>query len=101
MIGPRNRRISTPTACNLANFMRTLALPDVVVQWWLTMLREKLVIIGAKIVRHGRYMFFQTAEFALPRELFADILRRTGPVPRSSAWGGSILGIPAKSVHTE
>ena len=42
-------------ACNLGNFMRTLVLPDAVEQWSLTTLREKLVKIGAKIVRHGRY----------------------------------------------
>ena len=31
---------------------------------------------GAKIVRHGRYVTFQTAEVVIPRGLFADILRR-------------------------
>ena len=56
--------------------MRTLALPDVVEQWSLTTLREKLVKIGAKVVRHGRYVVFQMAEVAIPRDLFADILRR-------------------------
>ena len=34
------------------------------------------VKIGAKIVRHGRYVIFQMAEVAIPRDLFADILRR-------------------------
>ena len=63
-------------AYNLANFMRTLALPQGVEQWSLTTLREKLVKFGAKIVRHGRYVVFQLAEVAVPRALFADILRR-------------------------
>lgn len=63
-------------AYNLGNFMRTLALPDAVEQWSLTSLREKLIKIGAKIVRHGRYVTFQMAEIAIPRDLFADILRR-------------------------
>ena len=63
-------------AYNLGNFMRTLALPDSVEQWSLTTLREKLIKIGAKIVRHGRYVIFQMAEVAIPRDLFADILRR-------------------------
>ncbi len=45
-------------------------------QWSLTTLREKLIKIGAKIVRHGRYIVFQMAEVAIPRDLFADILRR-------------------------
>ena len=42
-------------AYNLANFLRSLALPQEVEQWSLTTLREKLVKIGARIVRHGRY----------------------------------------------
>ena len=63
-------------AYNLANFMRTLALPEEVEHWSLTTLREKLVKIGARIVRHGRYAIFQLAEVAVPRALFAEILRR-------------------------
>ena len=62
-------------AYNLANFMRTLALPEAVKQWSLTSLREKLVKIGAKVVRHGRSVIFQMAEVAVPRALFEDILR--------------------------
>lgn len=62
-------------AYNLANFMRTLALPEAVKQWSLTSLREKLVKIGAKVVRHGRYIIFQMAGVAVPRELFREILR--------------------------
>ena len=63
-------------AYNLANFLRSLALPESCGQWSLTTLREKLVKIGARIVRHGRYVVFQLAEVAVPRALFAAILRR-------------------------
>jgi DDE family transposase len=63
-------------AYNLANFLRSLALPDQVAQWSLTTLREKLVKIGARTVRHGRYVVFQLAEVAVPRTLFAEILCR-------------------------
>jgi hypothetical protein len=63
-------------AYNLANFLRSLALPDQVAQWSLTTLRERLVKIGARIVRHGRYVVFQLAEVTVPRALFAAILRR-------------------------
>jgi hypothetical protein len=63
-------------AYNLANFLRSLLLPKEVAQWSLTTLREKLVKIGARIVRHGRYVIFQLAEVAVPRTLFAEILRR-------------------------
>jgi hypothetical protein len=31
---------------------------------------------GNRIVRHGRYVVFQLAEVAVPRALFASILRR-------------------------
>ena len=44
--------------------------------WSLTSLREKRVKIGAKIVTHARYVTFQMAEVAVPRELFREILRR-------------------------
>ncbi len=41
----------------------------------MTSLKEKLIKIGAKVVRHGRYVAFQMAEVAITRNLFADILR--------------------------
>ena len=41
----------------------------------MTTLREKLIKIGAKVVSHARYVAFQMAEVAIPRNLFADILR--------------------------
>ena len=56
--------------------MRTLALPRGVEHRSMTMLREKLIKIGAKIVRHGRYVTFQMAEVVVPRHLFREILRR-------------------------
>ncbi len=43
--------------------------------WSLTTLRENLIKVGAKAVRHGRYTTFQLAEVAVSRVLFADILR--------------------------
>ncbi len=42
----------------------------------LTTLREKLVKIGAKMVRHGRYVTFQMAEVAVSRRMFGQILAR-------------------------
>ena len=44
-------------------------------EWSLTSPKEKLIKIGAKIVSHGRYVAFQMAEVAIPKNLFADILR--------------------------
>ena len=41
-------------AYDLANFLRTVALPDEVKQWLLTTLRNRQVRICARIVRHGQ-----------------------------------------------
>ena len=65
-------------AYNLGNFLRQLALPRSVRAWTLTTLREKLIKIGAKVVRHARAVTFQMAEVAIPRELFIAILGRIG-----------------------
>ena len=63
-------------AYNLGNFLRRLVLPPRVKHWTLTALREKLIKIGAKVVRHSKYVMFQLAEVAVPRKLFAAILER-------------------------
>ncbi len=71
-------------ACNLGHFLRQLALPGSVKLWLLTTLREKLIKIGAKVVRHAEYLTLQMAEVAVPRELLAAILeriRRFGVLP--------------------
>ena len=71
-------------AYNLGNFLRTLATPEPIKDWSLTSLKEKLIKIGAKVVTHGRYVAFQMAEVAVPRTLFAEILRLIGELrPRS------------------
>ena len=54
------------------------ALPKEVEHWSLTTLREKLNKIGAKVVRHGRYITFQLAEVAVSRALFDEFLRLIG-----------------------
>jgi len=61
-------------AYNLGNFLRQAVLPKTVRHWTLTTLREKLIKIGAKVVRHSRQIIFQMAEVAVPRELFRAIL---------------------------
>jgi hypothetical protein len=62
-------------AYNLGNFLRTLATPEPIKDWSLTSLKEEVIKIGAKAVSHGRYIAFQMTEVAIPRGLFADILR--------------------------
>lgn len=63
-------------ASNLGNFLRRLALPRSVQHWSLTALREKLIKLGAKVIRHAKYVTFQMAKVTVPRELFARILER-------------------------
>ena len=63
-------------AYNLGNFLRRLALPKRIRDWSLRTLQVKLIKIGAKVVRHSRYVIFQMAEVAVPRALFCEILYR-------------------------
>ena len=67
-------------AYNLANFLRTLALPEAVKQWSLTTLRQRLVKIGAKVVWHRRSITFPMAEVAVPRTSFQTILGAIAPL---------------------
>jgi hypothetical protein len=62
-------------AYNLGNFLRTLATPEPIKEWSLTSLKENLIKISAKIVSRGRYVSFQMADIAIPRNLFDEILR--------------------------
>ena len=38
--------------------------------------REKLIKIGANVVRHAGYIIFQMAEVTVPRRLFEQILEK-------------------------
>ena len=58
-----------------SSFLRKLATPEPIRGWSLTTLKDKLIKIGAKVVCHARYFAFQRVETAIPRDLFADILR--------------------------
>jgi hypothetical protein len=68
--------------------MRTLALPKQVEHWSLTTIREKLVKIGAKVVADGRYVTFQVAEVAVPRDLFREVLDLIAGLRRPSLAAG-------------
>ncbi len=65
---------------------RTLAIPKDVEQWSWTTLRARLMKIDANVISQARYVTFQLAEVAIPRSLFANILRlnyglRPAPLP--------------------
>jgi hypothetical protein len=76
-------------AYNLGNFLRPPALPKSVKKWSLRTLREKLIKIGAKVVRHSRYVVFQMAEVAVPRVVFREILDRIGRLRASPEFAGT------------
>ncbi|MCP4489858.1 MAG: IS1380 family transposase [Gammaproteobacteria bacterium] len=61
-------------AYNMANFLRTLVLPNSIADWSLTSLRDRMIKIGTKAVRHARSLILQLAEVAVPRDLWAQML---------------------------
>jgi hypothetical protein len=63
-------------AYNLGNFLRRLALPKKIRDWSLRTLQVKLIKIGAKVVRHSRYVIFQMAEVMVSKAMFREILER-------------------------
>ena len=38
-------------------------------------MKDKLIKIGVKVVSHGRYIVFQMAEVAIPRQMIQEILQ--------------------------
>jgi hypothetical protein len=52
------------------------------------MLREKLIKLGANVVRHARQVVFQMAEVAVPRALFRTILQTIDRLPVPVAASG-------------
>jgi hypothetical protein len=41
-------------------------------------MREKLIKVGVKVVSHAKYLVFQLAAVAVPRQLIGAILERIG-----------------------
>jgi hypothetical protein len=50
-------------------------MPEPMKDWSMTTRKENLIKSGAKVVSHARYVTFQMAEVAIPRNLLASILR--------------------------
>jgi hypothetical protein len=85
-------------AYNLANFLRQLVLPKPIKGWTLTTLRERLIKIGAQVVAHTKYLTFQLAEVAVPRELFAR--EASGALGSGRDGGGTGGACPGTIVAT-
>ncbi len=63
-----------------------MAPPKEIEHWSLTTLRKELIKVGANVLHHGRYFTFLLVEGAIPKRLFAEILRginqlRPTPLP--------------------
>jgi len=72
-------------AYNLGSFLKRADLPEEVAGWSLTSIQNRLIKIGARVVRHARKITFQLAEVAVPRNIFGQILaaiRNLKPPPR-------------------
>jgi Transposase DDE domain group 1 len=68
-------------ACNLGNFLRTLATPEPIKDWSLSSLKQKLIKIGAKVISDGRSVAIQMAEVAITRQMYHEILRLIAELP--------------------
>ena len=79
-------------AYNLGNFLRTLATPEPIKDWSLTSLKDKLIKIGAKVVRHGRYIIFQMAEVAIAGA-------EMNPARQAAVHAGLPVSVPAMTVN--
>ena len=66
-------------AHNLGSFLGRIVLPPEMGRWSLTALRQRLVEIGARLIRHARRLILQMVEVAIPRGLFGQILSRLLP----------------------
>ena len=78
-----------------SSFMRSPTISATSCARW----QQKLIKIGAKVVSHGRYVAFQMAEVAFPRQMFQEILRliaelRSQPPPAARADQGLVADEP-------
>ncbi|MCH7485652.1 MAG: hypothetical protein IIC04_01535 [Proteobacteria bacterium] len=79
-------------ACNFADSMRTLALPKEVEHWSLSRLREKLVRIGAKVVRPWPVRHLPIGRGGGAEETVAVGFQRRKDIPTAVQFGYSDYG---------
>lgn len=81
-------------AYNLGNFLRRLALPTSATHWSLMTLREKLIKIGAKVVRTPHRMVFLSANVERSRYPLRTILRSDTRVETGERGAGMTTALP-------
>ena len=72
----RWKELLDPIVKRYENKKVRLALPTKIKHWSLRSLLVKLIKIGAKVVRSGRYTTFKMAEVVVSKDVFAEILAR-------------------------
>lgn len=91
-------------AYKLGNFLGQLVLPKPIRSWTQRTLREKLVKIGAEVVPHAENVVFQLVEVAVPRQVFAAIVKRSAGcgwrVLRGEASGDGQNGLRVVAVRS-
>ena len=75
--------------------------PKAAEPWSLTSLREKVTKIGAKVVSHDRYVTFQVAEVAVPRQMFQEILSLIARLRAPPARASGARGIDATNYDSK
>jgi Transposase DDE domain group 1 len=68
-------------APNLGNLWRRLVLPQRLDSWPLTILQQRLVKTGGRLIKHARYYWLLLAGGPLTRRLFGAMLRRIWALP--------------------
>jgi hypothetical protein len=68
-------------AYNLGNLWRRLVLPKRIDGWSLTILQQRLVKTGGRVIKHARYYWLLLAESHLTRRLFGSMVRRVALLP--------------------
>ena len=53
-------------------------------------MKNRLIKMRAKVVSHGRYVAFQMAEVAIPRQMFQEILRLIAELSAAAATSASV-----------
>jgi len=66
-------------AYDLGNLWRRLVLPRKIDNWSLTILQQRLVRAGGRLIKHARYYWLMLAESHLTRRLFGAMAGRIAP----------------------
>ncbi len=67
-----------------------LVLPNRIGNWSMASLQQRLVKMGGRLVKHGRYYWLMLAESHLTRRLFSAMVCRIAVLP-TTGWSGDCV----------